>query len=75
MIAPAATLTGIQSLRMFGRELVLYRGSTGRPVLLDAYCPHMQAHLGAEQTSTSVSYTHLSDGIAGWPSPLGLPAC
>jgi 3-ketosteroid 9alpha-monooxygenase subunit A len=63
MIAPAATLTGIQSLRMFGRELVLYRGSTGRPVLLDAYCPHMQAHLGAEQTSTSGAHRIEGDSI------------
>lgn len=29
----------------FGRELVLYRGEDGRVYALDAYCPHMGAHL------------------------------
>lgn len=30
----------------FGRELVIYRGSSGDPVVVDAFCPHMGAHLG-----------------------------
>src|SRR5262249_6118774 len=29
----------------FGRELVLYRSTSGRVTALDAYCPHMGAHL------------------------------
>ena len=29
----------------FGRELVLYRGDDDRVYALDAYCPHMGAHL------------------------------
>ncbi len=29
----------------FGRELVLYRSESGRVTALDAYCPHMGAHL------------------------------
>src|SRR3546814_3972683 len=33
-------------LRYFGRDLVLYRGASGRPVVLDAHCPHLGAHLG-----------------------------
>ena len=33
-------------LKYFGRELVLYRGESGAAVLLDAYCPHLGAHLG-----------------------------
>ncbi|HEY4546904.1 MAG TPA: Rieske 2Fe-2S domain-containing protein [Pedomonas sp.] len=41
------------ALHLFGRELVLYRGESGRAFLLDAYCPHMQAHLAAQQTSSS----------------------
>jgi 3-ketosteroid 9alpha-monooxygenase subunit A len=40
-----------RALRMFGRDLVHYRGQSGRAVLLDAHCPHMGAHLAAEQTS------------------------
>ncbi len=39
-------------LRMFGRDLALYRGESGMPHLLDAYCPHMKAHLAAVQTSS-----------------------
>lgn len=33
-------------LRYFGRDFVLYRSETGRPVLLAAHCPHLGAHLG-----------------------------
>jgi phenylpropionate dioxygenase-like ring-hydroxylating dioxygenase large terminal subunit len=33
------------SLNFLGRELVVYRGEDGRVVALDAYCPHMGAHL------------------------------
>ncbi len=32
--------------KYFGREWVLWRGSTGAPVMQDAYCPHLGAHLG-----------------------------
>jgi nitrite reductase/ring-hydroxylating ferredoxin subunit len=31
---------------LFGREHVLFRTESGQPVLLDAFCPHMGAHLG-----------------------------
>lgn len=30
----------------FGTELVLFRGESGRAVAVDAYCPHMGAHMG-----------------------------
>ena len=64
-VAPVPT-----ALRMFGRELVIYRGQSGRVVLLDAYCPHMQAHLAAEQTSSSGSRRIEGDSIRcpyhGW---------
>jgi 3-ketosteroid 9alpha-monooxygenase subunit A len=33
-------------IRYFGRELVLFRTESGTPVVLDAYCPHLGAHLG-----------------------------
>ena len=32
-------------LSFLGREMVVYRGEDGRVVALDAYCPHMGAHL------------------------------
>lgn len=35
----------VRPLHYFGRDLVLYRGSNGYH-LLDAFCPHMGAHLG-----------------------------
>lgn len=36
-----------RALNFLGRELVIYRGADGRAVALDAYCPHMGAHLAA----------------------------
>ena len=38
-------------LRYFSEELVLYRGETGTPHLVSAYCPHMGAHLARNTTS------------------------
>jgi 3-ketosteroid 9alpha-monooxygenase subunit A len=52
MIAEATEVTDKPlALRFFGRDLVLYRGESGTPYLLDAYCPHMGTHLGANTTS------------------------
>lgn len=36
----------VMPLRYFGRDLVLFRTESGQPVLLDAHCPHLGAHLG-----------------------------
>lgn len=36
----------VRSLHYFGRDLVLFRNESGEAGLLDAYCPHMGAHLG-----------------------------
>ena len=33
-------------LQYFGRHLVAYRGEDGVPHVLDAFCPHLGAHLG-----------------------------
>lgn len=38
--------SGVVPLRYFAKDLVLYRGEDGAPVLLDAHCPHLGAHLG-----------------------------
>lgn len=35
----------VEPLRYFGRDLVLFVGESGTPVVLDAYCPHLGAHL------------------------------
>lgn len=36
----------VRAVRYFARDLVLFRGEDGTPGLLDAYCPHLGAHLG-----------------------------
>ena len=36
----------LRSLHYFGRDLVLFRGESGAAHLLDAFCPHLGAHLG-----------------------------
>lgn len=41
-------------LRFFGQEFALYRGKSGKLVLLDAYCPHMGTHLARNTTSYTV---------------------
>lgn len=39
------------STRYFGEDVVIFRGESGKPVMLEAYCPHMGAHLGRSRTS------------------------
>jgi nitrite reductase/ring-hydroxylating ferredoxin subunit len=48
LLAESASLApgDVVPLHYFGRELVLFRTEAGEPVLLDAYCPHLGAHLG-----------------------------
>ena len=36
----------IESRAFMGREVVLFRTASGVPALMDAYCPHMGAHMG-----------------------------
>jgi phenylpropionate dioxygenase-like ring-hydroxylating dioxygenase large terminal subunit len=46
MVAASAAVTSVPSeARFFGEDVVLYRGASGRPVMVSAYCPHMGAHL------------------------------
>lgn len=33
-------------IRYFGQDLVLFRGEDGTPAVMEAYCPHLGAHLG-----------------------------
>jgi len=35
-----------RAIRYFDQDLVLFRTESGKAVVLDAYCPHMGAHLG-----------------------------
>ena len=45
---------GPQAVRFFGQDLALYRGESGRPVLLDAYCAHMGTHLTNSESAMIV---------------------
>lgn len=36
----------VKPIKYFGQELVAFRGESGQVVVLDAFCPHMGAHLG-----------------------------
>jgi nitrite reductase/ring-hydroxylating ferredoxin subunit len=36
----------VRPLRAFDRDLVAFRATDGRAAVLDAYCPHLGAHLG-----------------------------
>lgn len=36
----------VQPLHYFNQDLVLFRGRSGEAKVLDAYCPHLGAHLG-----------------------------
>ncbi|RAY16567.1 (2Fe-2S)-binding protein [Actinomadura craniellae] len=47
IVATAAELApgDLRPLHYFGRDLVLFRQADGTPRLVDAYCPHLGAHL------------------------------
>ena len=48
VVALSADIPPGEVVRMFyfGRELVAYRGASGRAYVMGAYCPHLGAHLG-----------------------------
>jgi 3-ketosteroid 9alpha-monooxygenase subunit A len=49
MVAEASELLGTtpKALRFFGKDFALYRGQSGKLVILDAHCIHMGAHLAS----------------------------
>jgi nitrite reductase/ring-hydroxylating ferredoxin subunit len=36
----------VKPIKYFGRDLVIWRTEEGKPVVADAHCPHLGAHLG-----------------------------
>ena len=38
-------------VRFFGRDMVIYRGDSGKAYMVGAYCPHMRTHIGKSMTS------------------------
>jgi 3-ketosteroid 9alpha-monooxygenase subunit A len=52
MVADAEKVTRTPlSVRFFGKDLVLYRGESGKVYMVGAYCPHMRTHIGRNTTS------------------------
>ena len=45
---------GTMAVRYFGQDFALYRGESGKPVMLDAYCAHMGTHLTAGKSAMIV---------------------
>ncbi len=45
---------GALPVRFFGKDFALYRGESGRPVMLDAYCAHMNTHLATGKSTIIV---------------------
>ncbi len=50
------------SLRYFGRDMIMYRGASGKVAVMDAYCPHMKTHLAKNETSYVVLEGNQIDG-------------
>ncbi len=46
--------SGPKAVRFWGQDLALYRGESGKPVLLDAYCAHMGTHIAASESTMIV---------------------
>jgi 3-ketosteroid 9alpha-monooxygenase subunit A len=45
---------GPMAVRFFGQDFALYRGESGVPIMLDAYCAHMGTHLTASRSAMIV---------------------
>ena len=43
------------AVRFWGQDLALYRGESGKAILMDAYCPHMGTHLTAGDSAVIVT--------------------
>jgi 3-ketosteroid 9alpha-monooxygenase subunit A len=65
MIAEASELgKSPLPLRFFGKDFALFRGESGRLVLLDAHCAHMGAHLAASTSASLVVHGEQIEGDA-----------
>lgn len=63
MIAEASELAAEPlPLRFFGKDFALYRGKSGKVVLLDAYCSHAGAHLAASKSASLVTHGEQIEG-------------
>ena len=56
VVAEASELDqGPLAVRFFGEDYALYRGESGKVVMLDAYCSHMGTHLAASKSAIIVA--------------------
>lgn len=46
MVSEDLEVGASKALRLFGEDMVIFRTETGKVKALEAYCPHMGAHLG-----------------------------
>ena len=53
----------VKSIRVFGKDLIAFRGISGKAYVLDAYCPHLGAHLAVGGT---VVGDHIRCPFHGW---------
>ena len=40
----------VKAIQAFGKDLIIFRGISGKAHILDAYCPHLGAHLAVGGT-------------------------
>ena len=59
---------GPMAVRYFGQDLALYRGQSGKPVMLDAYCAHMGTHLTASTSAIQGSSRPVMPNACCWIS-------
>ena len=63
MVAEASELGSRPiALRFFGKDFALYRGESGKVVLLDGHCLHMGAHLASGKASSIVAANQQIEG-------------
>ena len=63
MVADASELdAGPQAVRFFGQDFALYRGASGRVVMLDAYCAHMGTHIVNSKSASIVANDEQLEG-------------
>ena len=63
MVAAADTVTSIPTeARICGEDVVLYRGESGRAYMVEAYCPHMGAHLAVGPTGATARHCQQVEG-------------
>ena len=50
--------------RYFGEDVVIFRGESGAPIMLEAYCPHMGTHFGKSKSANLILTDRLVEGDA-----------